>query len=153
MVEFVGSAKRARGRAVQTDPWMAFSFFQYASTLGVHTSLLLFTVLFLPKTSLFYYASPSQFPLAQSASSRDRPQPPFLEPLTASPTLTLGWICVGVCILVVWWGGWVRSWAYDEHISGLERNQFEAKTEYIKWRGRGALVSDPLSNSSPVLKA
>jgi hypothetical protein len=127
---------------------MSIPFPQYASTLGVHTSLLLFTAFFLPRTTLLYYASPSQFPFAQSASSRDRPQLSFFEPLTASPILTLCWICGGVCILVVWWARWIRSWAYDQRVSASKKTDFEAKTEQLKWQSRGVSVSYVSSNSS-----
>jgi len=114
----------------------SFPFFQYASTLGIHTSLLFFTILFLPRTSLLYYTSPSLFPFAQPLTSLDKPQPPFLEPLTASPVLTLSWICLGTAVLVVWWSWWVRRWVYDERQRGSEKSDFETRTEQIEWQNR-----------------
>lgn len=117
-----------------------FPFFQYASTLGIQSSLLLFTAFFLPRTSLLYFDSPAEFPFAQAASSLDRPQAAFLEPLTASPALTLGWICGGSCILVLWWARWVRSWAYDDVRHGSKNSEFEAKTERMEWQKRSSAV-------------
>jgi hypothetical protein len=119
---------------------LPFPFFQYCSTLGVYCSLLFFTVFFLPRTSLLWFESASQFPFAQVASSLDRPQSRFLEPLTASPTLTLGWICLGIALLVIWWTKWIRSWVYDEHRYGSQQSQFEAKTAQVEWQKHGSSV-------------
>jgi hypothetical protein len=121
----------------------SFSFYHYASTLSIHTLLLIFIILFLPRTSLLYYESPSLFPFTQRSSSLDRPQPPFLEPLTASPVLTLGWICLGIAVLILWWSRWVRRWAYDERHKGSEQSDFEARTEWTVWQNRGLSVSCP----------
>lgn len=119
-----------------------FPFFQYASTLGIQTSLLLFTAFFLPRTSLLYFDTPAEFPFAQAASSLDRPQVLFLEPLTASPVLTLGWTCVGCCILVLWWTRWMRNWAFDEVRHGSAKSEFEARTERMEWQKRASAVRD-----------
>jgi phosphatidylinositol glycan class F len=119
-------------------------FFQYASTVGIHSSLLIFAVLFLPRTSLLYFPSTNDFLFAQPASSLDRPQSQFIEPLTASPVLTLSWICVGVATLAVWWAKWMRKWAYEENRYGSTKNEFELKTEKMEWQKRGSSVSQHL---------
>ena len=54
--------------------------FSYATTVGIHTSLLLFTALFIPRTSSAIFSDTSDFPFLQSASPLDRPQPKSLGP-------------------------------------------------------------------------
>ncbi|KAF8893093.1 GPI biosynthesis protein family Pig-F-domain-containing protein, partial [Infundibulicybe gibba] len=84
-------------------------FAQYTSVVSVHTILLGFTALFLPRTILLLDRVIPDIDAAQ-LTSRDKPQHPFLVPLTASPTSTLACICVGVVVLQGWWGGWIRNW-------------------------------------------
>jgi hypothetical protein len=113
--------------------------FNYAATVGIHSSLLLFTALFLPRTSLLIFDKTSNFPFLQPASSLDRPQPEFLEALTASPPLTLAWICVGVFLISFSWGGRIRNQAYEQR-KPVGKTDFEAKEEEMKWRKQGAVV-------------
>lgn len=80
-----------------------FPFARFGSLLGVHTTLLAFVALYLPRSSFV------RTPLPPQASSKDRPQHPFLRPLTADPLLTLGWLCVGVAFVQVSWAGWLKS--------------------------------------------
>jgi phosphatidylinositol glycan class F len=102
-----------------------FPFARYTSLVGVHTSLLLFVALFLPRTSLSDVLPASLlhfFPdAAQPAFTRggDHPQSRFIETLTASPTSTVAWMCAGVGILQVWWAGWVRGWLVEYQASKL----------------------------------
>jgi hypothetical protein len=77
-------------------------FAQYTSATAVHTTLLVFTVLFLPRAALLW--EPTKH------SSTDKPQHEFLDALTASPISTVAWMCIGVAFIQVSWGGWVRSW-------------------------------------------
>jgi GPI ethanolamine phosphate transferase 2/3 subunit F len=93
-----------------------FPFARYASIVGVHTTLLTFTAVFLPRTTFLFEFTTSQ----AFITSRDRPQHPFLEPLTLSPTSTLLCICSGVLMLQSWWGGWVRNWAIDYMLVGSD---------------------------------
>ncbi|KAJ2916225.1 hypothetical protein MD484_g4219, partial [Candolleomyces efflorescens] len=82
----------------------------YISMVGVHSTLLIFAGLFLPKTAILqelarYDAETMVF------SSLDRPQDPFLDDLTRSPTITLFSMCAGALILQTWWAVWLkRSW-------------------------------------------
>jgi phosphatidylinositol glycan class F len=85
-----------------------FPFAQYTSVVGVHTTLLAFTALFLPRTNLFLTKSS-----ATQMTSRDRPQHPFVEALTTHPLWTMTCVCGGVIILQVWWGRWMRNWAIE----------------------------------------
>jgi len=94
-----------------------FPFAQYTSIVGVHTTLLTFTALFLPRTTfLLEFTTPSTD--EAFITSKDRPQHPFLEALTLSPISTLLCICLGVLVLQAWWGGWVRNWAIDYTLVG-----------------------------------
>ncbi|KAG8950969.1 hypothetical protein FRC00_007470 [Tulasnella sp. 408] len=60
---------------------------RYTSIVGTQSLLLTFTALFLPRSTSSLLGSDF---LPPPSSSLDRPQHPFLEPLTASPVLTLG---------------------------------------------------------------
>ena len=113
--------------------------FNYAATVGIHSSLLLFTALFLPRTSLLIFNKTSNFPFLQPPSSLDRPQPEFLEALTASPPLTLAWICVGVFLISFSWGGRIRNQAYEQRKT-VGKTDFEAKEEEMEWRKQGTIV-------------
>lgn len=113
--------------------------FSHAATVGIHSSLLLFSALFLPRSSLAVFNDTSNFPLRQPASSLDRPQPEFLEVLTASPPLTLAWLCAGVFLISFSWGGRIRHLAYHQHkpVGGTD---FEVKKEEMEWRKQGTTV-------------
>ena len=113
--------------------------FSYATTVGIHSSLLLFTAFFLPRTSFVVFGDTSNFPFLQPASSLDRPQPEFLEALTASPPLTLGWLCAGVFLISFSWGGGIRSQAYEQH-KPIDKTDFEAKEGEIEWQKQGTTV-------------
>ncbi|KAJ6625089.1 GPI biosynthesis protein family Pig-F-domain-containing protein [Mycena sp. CBHHK59/15] len=86
---------------VTPSPWPKsfFPFAGYTSAVGVHTSLLAFSALFLPRTTeIIEFLKPAIDP--SQLTSRDRPQHPFLDALTMSPVSTLACICVGAAI---WW--------------------------------------------------
>ncbi|KAH8112802.1 PIG-F-domain-containing protein [Phellopilus nigrolimitatus] len=80
----------------------SFPISRFSSLLGVHTTLLLFTALYLPRSSFLLS------PLPPQASSRDRPQHAFIRPLTADPQLTLIWLCVGVGVVQASWATWMK---------------------------------------------
>lgn len=83
----------------------SFPFLQYTSLAGSHVILLSFAALTLPTSSKWLGFKP--IPLA---SSLDRPQYPFLDPITANPTATVVTISLGLFAIIVWWSGWVRLW-------------------------------------------
>lgn len=94
----------------------------YISMVGVHTTLLTFSGLFLPKTAILqelaHYDADSTV-----ISSLDRPQSPFLDDLTRSPTVTLFSLCVGAFIIQTWWADWLkRSWINTVTHASLEDN-------------------------------
>ncbi|KAJ7764625.1 GPI biosynthesis protein family Pig-F-domain-containing protein [Mycena maculata] len=113
-----------------------FPFARYASVVGVHTTLLAFSALFLPRSTEFEALSFLR-PVVDSMqlTSRDRPQHPFLDALTGSPVATLAWLCVGAAVLQSWWAGWVRAWAIDFalHGAGIERKLDMARADARKF--------------------
>ena len=92
-----------------------FPFARYTSVLGVHTSLLTFTALFLPRTSL---TSLVDF----LANRQAKPQPhslrgnEVLKTLTENPPRTIVWICAGAFILQLWWAIWMRNWYFEASV-------------------------------------
>ena len=113
--------------------------FSYAATVGIHSSLLLFVAFFLPRTSLVIFNDTLNFPFLQPASSLDRPLPKFLEALTASPPLTLAWLCAGVLLVSSSWSGRIRHQAYEQH-KPVDKTDFEARKDEIEWRKQGTTV-------------
>lgn len=101
-----------------------FPFARYTSIVGVHTSLLLFTAFFLPRSSNQLGFTVTERPM----SSRDRPQHEFLEALTANPLLTVASICLGTLVLQAWWAGWVRNWLFDWNHQALSDEERVEKT-------------------------
>ncbi|KAH7926884.1 hypothetical protein BV22DRAFT_1061962 [Leucogyrophana mollusca] len=99
-----------------------FPFARYTSIVGVHTSLVAFTALFLPQTSLLFRQP--------DARGTDRPQHQFLEVLTANPVSTLMWICGGIMLLQTWWGGWVRWWCFEYASHGTDTEVKLERTQY-----------------------
>ncbi len=92
---------------------------QCASLVGTHSLFLLFTALFLPRSSIYLGIE-----LPEQRTSLDRPQSEFLKPLTSRPELTVTWISLGVLIVNTWWSGWVRAWWLGERgrvAQGTER--------------------------------
>jgi phosphatidylinositol glycan class F len=131
-------ASSSRGAAA-ADHAPFFPLARYTSIVGVHSSLVLFTALFLPRTSL-----PDIIPASLVAvlplhgndgpafvKSADQPQSRFLEPLTASPVATLAWICAGLVLLQVWWAEWLRKWAqeYQHSLLGTGEKAREAESK------------------------
>ncbi|KAL0945923.1 hypothetical protein HGRIS_012204 [Hohenbuehelia grisea] len=84
----------------------SFPFARYTSVVGVHTTLLAFASLFLPRSALIRElpAVPTQL------TSLDHPQHPFLDALTRNPLVTMLCMCAGTTVLQAWWGGWLRAW-------------------------------------------
>ncbi|KAG8930893.1 hypothetical protein FRC02_003499 [Tulasnella sp. 418] len=89
----------------------SFPYAQYSSLLGTQALLLIFSALFLPRSTPHLFGLDF---LPEQKTSRDRPQHEFLQPLTASPELTLGWVCLGVGLVIPWWAGYMRIWARDD---------------------------------------
>ncbi|EIN14683.1 hypothetical protein PUNSTDRAFT_118096 [Punctularia strigosozonata HHB-11173 SS5] len=115
-----------------------FPLARYTSIVGVHTSLLSFSALFLPRTTFLPGLRPLWTALgvdvrAQSQTrSADRPEHPFFTSLTSHPALTLLWLCVGAGILQAWWGGWIRQWAL-EYKGEVESDEEKVDRKNQRW--------------------
>ncbi|KDQ09517.1 hypothetical protein BOTBODRAFT_36924 [Botryobasidium botryosum FD-172 SS1] len=104
---------------------------RYASLLGTHTVLLLFSVFYLPRTTLLPGSSPyaSAYTSGSSYADPRTRQHPLLAPLTASPERTLGWACAGAAVLAGWWGGYMRIWVAGGKIGSKKENDKVGKTD------------------------
>ncbi|KAF6745538.1 GPI biosynthesis protein family Pig-F-domain-containing protein, partial [Ephemerocybe angulata] len=103
----------------------------YISIVGVHTTLLSYTALFLPRTKVLqdlagHYASDASSSSAVP-TSQDRPQHPFLTALTSSPGVTLFALCAGTLILQTWWASWLRGAWVDLTVQGTEDERAREK--------------------------
>ncbi|KAK7683583.1 hypothetical protein QCA50_013421 [Cerrena zonata] len=102
-----GTSSQAAAVVDQRPPPPFFPFARYTSIVGVHTSLLTFTSLFLPRTSLTT--------LLRASASENEDQAPgdVLTSLTENPLRTVIWTCVGAAVLQVWWATWLQRWHLD----------------------------------------
>lgn len=98
-----------------SGPSFQFPILQYGSLVGTNALLLAFSALYLPRSSHWLGIE-----LPAQVSSKDRPQHHFLDPLTASPVMTLLWICFGAASVTVWWSGWPRIWLAEERNTRIQ---------------------------------
>ncbi|KLO13285.1 hypothetical protein SCHPADRAFT_852771 [Schizopora paradoxa] len=121
----------------------SFPFSRFSSLLGVHSLLVIFTAGWLPRSSKYLGSLPPQ------ASSKDRPQHPFLHPITADPLLTLGWLCIGILAVNATWAPFMKREIQYSRIA-LYGEDEEAKIKRRSESGRnmlGALVDALVSTS------
>jgi GPI ethanolamine phosphate transferase 2/3 subunit F len=90
---------------------------QYPPLILIHVILLAAALLLLPQTPI------PNLPLPPPARGLDKPQHPFLAPITARPALTLVWACLGAVLLVPWWAGSLRRWAHDGTLGSRSAQQ------------------------------
>lgn len=84
--------------------------------LALHVTFsgfLLFSFLFLPRSSNYFGGD-----VNDQRISADRPEHPFLTPLTSSPISTMLWLDLGIWISVAWWAGHLRAWWDKEKKQG-----------------------------------
>ncbi|OXM78977.1 phosphatidylinositol glycan, class F [Cryptococcus neoformans Bt63] len=75
-------------------------------TLLIYLAILLIAAFIsLPHSTSYFLSAP----LAQS-SSADRPEHPFLTPITSRPLITMAWDVIGVGMIMFWWGGKMKGW-------------------------------------------
>jgi GPI ethanolamine phosphate transferase 2/3 subunit F len=110
---------------------------QYPPLVLIHIILLVAALILLPTTPI------QGLPLPQPARGLDKPQHPFLVPITARPVLTLAWACVGAVLLVPWWAGSLRRWAHDGTL-GWRTVKMRLIVDPHKQRVRPAPPSAPL---------
>lgn len=75
---------------------------EYFALLSYHSALLVASLLFLPRST--------KGARLLQRSSADRPEHPFLTPLTADPLRTMAWHVVGLAVCMTWWGQHLRTW-------------------------------------------
>lgn len=85
-----------------------FPLTTYFSLLSYLAPLLLLSFLILPRSST--YLSLGTTPETIKRSSADRPEHPFLTPLTSNVLLTMSWNVLGMWICMIWWGQHLRKW-------------------------------------------
>jgi hypothetical protein len=90
---------------------------QYPPLILIHVLLLAAALILLPQTPI------PNLPLPPPARGLDKPQHPFLVPITARPVLTLAWGCLGAVLLVSWWAGSLRRWAHDGTLGSRSAQQ------------------------------
>jgi len=98
---------------------------RHISITGTESLLLVFTALFLPRSTSSLLGDDW---LPPPSSSLDRPQHPWLEPLTASPTLTLLWLSAGVALVISWSAGYARAWAKGKRTEESDQTQATGNT-------------------------
>jgi hypothetical protein len=98
---------------------------QYPPLILVHVILLSAALVLLPQT-------PTNLPPPSPTRGLDKPQPPFLVPITARPILTLVWACLGAILLVPWWAGSLRRWAHDGNLGPRSVEQRIAGDPHIQ---------------------
>ncbi|KAG9007072.1 hypothetical protein FRB90_009560 [Tulasnella sp. 427] len=119
---------------------------RYTSIVGTQSLLLAFTALFLPRSTASIFGSDF---LPPPSSSLDRPQHPFLEPLTASPVLTLIWLCLGVGVVVAWSAGYMRVWVKGE-VPTQSGNRDDVKSSALA-TGKSKAIIDSLTATAAAI--
>jgi len=99
---------------------------QYPPLILIHVILLSAALVLLPQTPL------PILPLPQPVRGLDKPQHPFLAPITARPVLTLAWACLGAVLLVPWWAGSLRRWTHDGTLGSRSVQQRLAGDPHIR---------------------
>ncbi|EPQ50773.1 hypothetical protein GLOTRDRAFT_81862 [Gloeophyllum trabeum ATCC 11539] len=121
-----------------SDPdTLSFPFAAYTGLVGIHTSLLAFTALYLPRSSLYFpqslYNAYYQVPdYVLGLPKSDVAGTSVLAVLTASPVQTLAWTLGGVALLQAWWGGYVRQWALRSREEGSQGERKAQRQELEK---------------------
>ncbi|KZP21352.1 hypothetical protein FIBSPDRAFT_953840 [Athelia psychrophila] len=101
-------------------PHTFFPWARYVSIVGVHTGLLVFVALFVPRVPS------SVLPTSSPSPAK------FLDPLTDDPKLTLALILAGLVALQGWWAGWVRQWSNEYAIDGTDTEKMLERNEQDK---------------------
>ena len=99
---------------------------QYPPLILIHVILLSTALVLLPQTPI------PNLPLPPPARGLDKPQHPFLAPITARPVLTLAWACLGAALLIPWWAGSLRRWAHDGTLGARSLQQRLAGDPHIR---------------------
>jgi phosphatidylinositol glycan class F len=112
---------------------------QYPPLILIHAILLSSALVLLPQTPI------PHLPLPPPTRGLDKPQLPFLAPITARPVLTLAWQSLGAALLVPWWAGSLRRWAHDGSLGPRSVQLRLAGDPHIR-RVRALPISLPVSH-------
>ena len=129
-----------------------FPFARYTSVAGVYTSLLAFSALILPRTSIssLMYVSPSASSDGEATTDRTMPRD-GIQLLTESPVRTVAWICIGSLVLQAWWSSWLRSWSLESRpFAKGEKDTGEQTERKFKQKQENASLAVRTMSSSPV---
>jgi len=102
----------------------------YLARLSYLAVLLLASFLFLPRSST--WISQTHLISIQHSSS-DRPEHPFLTPLTSDPLSTMAWTLPGTFIIMIWWSHHMSNWW-----TGLDQGEKRVvdERELLLWQNR-----------------
>ena len=117
---------------------------QYPPLILVHVLLLSAALVLLPQTPI------PDLPLPPPARGLDKPQHPFLAPITARPVLTLAWACIGAALFVSLWAGSLRRWVHDGTL-GSRSIQLRLQGDPHKRRVRDSPHSFRILSPNPTL--
>ncbi|BEI83926.1 hypothetical protein CcaverHIS002_0405300 [Cutaneotrichosporon cavernicola] len=98
--------RRPRPPKIPLAPPGSFALHNYFSALGYLALLLGSCIVVLPRSTDYFYPGGHH---SQSTSS-DRPEHPWLTPITAHPAGTAAWCAAGVAITMMWWGAKMARW-------------------------------------------
>lgn len=129
-------AKDATTTPPKNDQIMRMPMTNYLSAVGMHTSLLAFSALYLPQSTLL-----QELPFPFEDVPQSLPHTP-LEVVTARPTLTLFSLCLGAILLQTWWSNWLRNWWIDSMIEGGAEIKAREKKFFTRKRSMVRLFWD-----------
>lgn len=109
------STQRSQHEVPMPTPTSFFPYARYTSLVGVHTSLLAFTALILPRSAFADLTSPS--------AARLRERKDAMTMLTENPARTLAWMCFGCLVLQLWWAGWIREWKLEATLPPIPKTE------------------------------
>ena len=119
----------------------------YLSTTSFLAFLLTTNIVFLPRSNTYFQ---QVAPPAQRTSS-DRPEHPFLTPLTSNPLETMLWWILGDGIVMSWWGTRLRRWWYPLTRPSKGQDRSEALVGKEEMLERSRKVAGPAIVSCPSL--
>jgi phosphatidylinositol glycan class F len=96
--------------------------------------LLLFSFFYLPRSTAYFSGhDPSgPHPRHVQKQSADRPEHPFLTPITSDPLSSSLWQLSGVAFSMMWWGDWLRDkWQSEISAKKGDGSRVRDETELV----------------------
>ncbi|WVF67734.1 hypothetical protein IAT40_002493 [Kwoniella sp. CBS 6097] len=109
---------------------------EYFALHAYLSTLLLLSFIFLPHSTPYVLGSTSSSSQQQQRqnSSADRPEFPFLTPITSRPTITMLWDVLGMGVCMAWWGARMLRWSTQGSTAGAGAR--------VGQHGQGKLVGE-----------